>query len=77
VGHENIIFLSTTVKLTEVNVKDLQTGMYVSKLDRPWLDSSFMFQGFELKTKTKDYYPTFRMAKEKIIINGIISQSGV
>jgi len=48
--HEKNIFLSTSVELTEVNVKDLQIGMYVSKLDRPWLDTSFMFQGFELKT---------------------------
>jgi len=47
---ENNIFLSTSLELTQIDVKDLQIGMYVSKLDRPWLESSFMFQGFELKT---------------------------
>ena len=35
--------------LVQVNVKELKIGMYVSKLDRPWLESSFLFQGFELK----------------------------
>lgn len=49
--HENNIFLSSTVALTKVYVTELQIGMYVSKLDRPWLDSTFMFQGFELRTK--------------------------
>lgn len=28
---------------------DLQKGMYVSQLDRPWIETPFMFQGFELK----------------------------
>ncbi|MGR9036387.1 MAG: HD-GYP domain-containing protein [Gammaproteobacteria bacterium] len=31
-------------------VRDLILGMYVVELDRPWLDSPFLFQGFELKT---------------------------
>ena len=31
-------------------VRDLVLGMYVVELDRPWLDSPFLFQGFELKT---------------------------
>jgi len=30
----------------KIGVENLMTGMYVSKLDRPWLDTSFMFQGF-------------------------------
>ena len=25
--------------------------MYVSKLDKPWLESNFLFQGFELKNQ--------------------------
>lgn len=29
----------------------LTIGMYVVELDRPWLETSFAFQGFELKTK--------------------------
>ena len=27
---------------------DLQKGMYVSELDRPWLDTPFLFQGFRI-----------------------------
>ena len=29
---------------------DLRWGMYISSLDRPWLESPFLFQGFELQT---------------------------
>ena len=32
-----------------VNVEDLQPGMYVSRLDRPWLETPFHFQGFHIK----------------------------
>lgn len=35
--------------ILKIDVKELKVGMYVSKLDRPWLESSFLFQGFELK----------------------------
>lgn len=33
----------------EVSVEELQFGVYVSELDRPWTETPFMFQGFELK----------------------------
>lgn len=46
----NNIFLGTSTKLTQIDVRELQIGMYVSELDRPWLESTFLFQGFELKT---------------------------
>lgn len=29
---------------------ELKLGMYVSELDRPWVESPFIFQGFELKS---------------------------
>ena len=32
-------------------VNQLAIGMYIVELDRPWLDTSFLFQGFELKTE--------------------------
>src|SRR3970040_2361184 len=32
-------------------VKDLQFGMYVYELDRPWTETPFVFQGFEIKTQ--------------------------
>jgi HD-GYP domain-containing protein (c-di-GMP phosphodiesterase class II) len=34
---------------TQVN--QLKIGMYIVELDRPWLDTPFLFQGFELKTE--------------------------
>jgi len=49
-NNEGNIFLSSAVELTKIDVKDLQIGMHVSELDRPWLETTFMFQGFELKT---------------------------
>ena len=42
--------LFSTSKLTQIDVRNLKIGMYVSQLDRPWLETSFLFQGFELKT---------------------------
>jgi hypothetical protein len=30
------------------DVSELQIGMHVSDLDRPWIESSFTFQGFEI-----------------------------
>jgi putative nucleotidyltransferase with HDIG domain len=44
----NEVLLSSTTELVQIDVKELKMGMYVSKLDRPWLETSFLFQGFEL-----------------------------
>ena len=35
---------------SRVHVSELQLGMYVRELDRPWEETSFMFQGFTLET---------------------------
>src|SRR6266508_2251032 len=35
----------------QVAVADLDLGMYVVELDRPWLGTPFDFQGFPLTTK--------------------------
>jgi HD-GYP domain-containing protein (c-di-GMP phosphodiesterase class II) len=40
---------STSVIPTKIDVCDLKIGMYVCQLDKPWLESRFLFQGFELK----------------------------
>jgi len=32
----------------KIKVEDLQVGMYVVELDRPWLETAFLFQGFVL-----------------------------
>jgi HD-GYP domain-containing protein (c-di-GMP phosphodiesterase class II) len=45
------IFLASSVIPTKIDVCDLKVGMYVSQLDKPWLESSFLFQGFELKNQ--------------------------
>ena len=34
----------------KIDVAELKPGMYVSRLDRPWLESPFPFQGFQLET---------------------------
>lgn len=34
----------------KVNTRDLQIGMYVCELDRPWTGTPFMFQGLEIQT---------------------------
>jgi HD-GYP domain-containing protein (c-di-GMP phosphodiesterase class II) len=33
-----------------LSTNDLQLGMYVSKLDRPWLETPFLFQGFQIES---------------------------
>lgn len=35
---------------TKVEVQNLKFGMYVAELDRPWTETTFVFQGFVLKT---------------------------
>jgi len=35
------IFLDTQSSLLKIHANDLRVGMYVSKLDRPWLETPF------------------------------------
>jgi len=35
----------------KIGVQHLRPGMYVSELDRPWIESRFLFQGFEIRTE--------------------------
>ncbi|MDH5632085.1 MAG: HD-GYP domain-containing protein [Gammaproteobacteria bacterium] len=35
----------------QVSCQELELGMYVAELDRPWLETPFLFQGFEIKTR--------------------------
>jgi HD-GYP domain-containing protein (c-di-GMP phosphodiesterase class II) len=37
-------------KQIKVSVEDIQLGMYVSELDRPWVDTPFLFQGFHVNS---------------------------
>lgn len=43
--------MTQTTQKTKIPVAALRVGMYVSELDRPWTESPFLFQGFELKTE--------------------------
>jgi len=36
---------------SKVWVEDLLLGMYVSQLDRPWVETPFLFQGFRIQTQ--------------------------
>ena len=40
-------------KLVQVSANEVELGMFVSQLDRPWTETPFMFQGF-LLTKRED-----------------------
>ena len=37
--------------LIKVHVEDLLVGMFVAKLDRPWLETPYAMQGFYLQTE--------------------------
>lgn len=39
------------MELKQIPVDELQLGMYVSKLDRPWTETPFVFQGFILRNQ--------------------------
>jgi len=34
----------------KVHARDIQVGMYIYQLDRPWIETPFMFQGFQVQT---------------------------
>jgi putative nucleotidyltransferase with HDIG domain len=34
----------------KISVEELRVGMYVGELDRPWLETPFIFQGFTIRT---------------------------
>lgn len=39
------------MELKQIPVEELQLGMYVAKLDRPWTETPFVFQGFILRSQ--------------------------
>jgi len=42
--------IDSNEKLLKVLVGDLAIGMYISRLDRPWIGTPFLFQGFRLES---------------------------
>jgi putative nucleotidyltransferase with HDIG domain len=39
-----------SIALRKIDVDGLRVGMYVSQLDRPWLETPFLFQGFYIRS---------------------------
>ncbi|MEO8465126.1 MAG: HD-GYP domain-containing protein [Gammaproteobacteria bacterium] len=39
----------TSVEVHAISTADLEMGMYVSRLDRPWTETPFLFQGFHIE----------------------------
>ena len=50
-----------------LDVRDLKLGMYVFALDRPWLETPFIFQGFRLTTE--EQLQTLRQYSEFVDID--------
>jgi HD-GYP domain-containing protein (c-di-GMP phosphodiesterase class II) len=42
--------MNASVEAKALPTADLELGMYVSKLDRPWIETPFLFQGFHIET---------------------------
>lgn len=42
--------MSTNSNQVRVEMDDLQVGMYVTRLDRPWTETPFLFQGFYIRS---------------------------
>ena len=51
----------------EIPVDQLQFGMYVSELDRPWTDTPFMFQGFVIEDEKQ--LETLRKYCKKVFVD--------
>jgi putative nucleotidyltransferase with HDIG domain len=39
--------------IRQIEVSGLRVGMYVSQLDRPWLETPFLFQGFYIRSESE------------------------
>lgn len=40
-----------SVQVEQISTQDLQIGMYVSQLDRPWIETPFPLQGFHIRSQ--------------------------
>ncbi len=43
-------YLKSSEKTVKIHVSELKIGMFVSKLDRPWLETPFLMQGFTIES---------------------------
>jgi HD-GYP domain-containing protein (c-di-GMP phosphodiesterase class II) len=42
-----------SIRQVAIDVANVTKGMYVSQLDRPWLETPFVFQGFEIREQSE------------------------
>ncbi len=57
--HEDTIATRIVKESRWIHRNQLELGMYVNELDRPWTETSFMFQGFQI-----DSYDLLRQVQE-------------
>lgn len=50
----------------KISANEIEIGMYITSLDRPWSETPFLFQGFEVKT-TEELADLQRLAKHVYI----------
>lgn len=43
-------YVKTAEKTVKIHISELKIGMFVSKLDRPWLETPFLMQGFVIES---------------------------
>ncbi|MGB5492358.1 MAG: HD-GYP domain-containing protein [Woeseiaceae bacterium] len=66
-----------SVMMTQmVAVEELQVGMYVAQLDRPWLETPFLFQGFYIRDADeieliKSYCKQVYVSRESIVCDPV------
>lgn len=63
------------VEKIKVAVADLREGMYVSELDRPWLESPFLFQGFMIEDR--EVLAQLQQLCEYVVIDSLQSHPDV
>lgn len=65
-----------------INAEDLEIGMYVSRLDRPWRETPFLFQGFhiaeqeEIEEVRKQTEHVYILVPDEEIEIGAVAQPG-
>ena len=68
----NTKYMNKVVKKVRVECADLVIGMYVCDLDRPWLDSPFLIQGFYIKDN--DDIDTVRDICEYVFVDKVVER---
>src|SRR5579872_1741292 len=63
-----------TRRLDMVPAADLKIGMYVEKLDRPWTDTPFLFQGFFIHRQ--DELETLRRYCQYVFVDRMRTRDG-